>query len=1753
LTTVRRQENKYVVYTDIIGHTRMIGRIGTAFRAMRERHDALFTDAVKAVAPTALVKGTGDGFYAAFDDVSGALETALAFKYGLSTEDWMRFLPPEKRTPDNLVKCRIGVHTGLVSIAYEGDKPVDFDGQPRVVTEKVMSSAAANQILISRVVRDEAMRNFIRREEIKVVKFGEYKFRDVENTVEVWAVADDEAGLGPKPAQATEHRVIVFAVIENHVGLSESGGVAFAEAKEHWDRTFDRVVSEHAQDAFVKRMPEGSLGAFRTAIEAVRIARDFRRALKAASAGAPVVLAPRIGLDSGLVTFDYLDNRPADVRDQPVNVAAKVAKVDKPPLCAPWQTMLTRPVREDAYANLKERDEYKWVCVGRKNVPGEPEPIELWDFQDSQTKSDSRTVLWIDAARIRKSAGPASEGWRSFSARLRQLADEVFAARPEAPWIIPTETGLAAAFSNHVEAVAAADELRKAAATEAWEKFPTNYSRSGRDDNLLVLALSMGPVRVQYEDGQIKDLKGEAVDSVKAVAALASNGQLLVSRGVMDAVATAFPEAEVKWKRVEGGSKTDPEAFEFVRVTKKHSSTRGILIGSSIAGVAVIAAIVGVTMFGGPRQIQRAAGDVKPLVAGLQTLAPDDTARAFIDKLVEVYNQRDLDLQKQDMVLVDRNKKLEDELAPFKQLVQAWADRFDARAVADARPALDAVKDVPSLATWVEGLSRFEVAQGESPIAAARGQWLQQIANLTGNLNAANLSASPLTKQLADLRARIETARQKPWVEANRTAIEAEAKAIDAEIGPKGTLVAAVDAAYAEWEKANVGAAEAEAKRRAAAAQASSGLSAEVLEPIYSAAGPGQPAVLRAAGSKAETLATSASGSPAEKEQAVKPLSDALARLNKAVRQYDFASAAESVTPAIEAATTPAALVEALAKLESFRRLDTDPRRDEEWGRSIEEARTTLRRERAASPEIEAQLTAIEKQISDLRAIPLTVANQAKLVEGAKAVADALSAEGAMQKAVASAIAKAKEELNKGRAAAQQNAEIQAEVDRILAQATVAGADQPGLTALWKRARDGVQASTIDAPAKRDQLNAWQAAIVEAGKQFPAPPAPPAGAPRSRVALVAAADEARSAALTQLATTYTGQDPAGLAPAAEAASTQFQSTLKAIDALGDQLSSLEQGLNQGLLPADEATAGQTLAQLAAKVRGDELLKQPAIQSAAAPVLGRVDELARIASSEDLSALLTLAQNAPASTPEVVVAVWDRLGSVPGVAEPAWLTAQRDVAAKLESLPPTITAERRKQLSDAILAAKPERWLRHIEATGNETALINARGLQTRMGVTDAILARMSPAAQYNWAVLDLREAANKAGDEAALRAVAQRVIDAGNKSGDPKAQQAAAQLTEALAGNVVSAAAAAGELPLAQAGPGAVGWKLADQAGDSVTYEMVLPEGKRDFYPPQPAPRITFIRVASAQPTGSIYLATTAASVGQTFTIIDALGDWATARSATSESTLDLPASWRRGSERLELTLQGGAPIWSPKTGLVDQYLEGVTMTAPNLNTPMQYVSPRLALYTARLVNCRLPSESEWRAGLQADGGAGNLSAFNLRDQSIAPVLNRKPPGVVTRIDNRVFPSAPKADAHPFNDGVPLFTDVDKPLPGAANRRFRHLIGNVAQLLMQDPDRVNDLPAAEAVGWVGRNPGAFSIIGGSALSEVADETKLTTARPIPEAQVARLNANRGWADVGFRLSFSTTRPAEAPGEKPSLAEALRSVSRALPFIQPKAG
>jgi hypothetical protein len=813
----RRQENRFLVFTDIIGHTKMFARVGPSFRAMREKHDALFLDAVRQLDPKAIVKGTGDGFYAGFEQIAPAIECALAFRRGLASTDWSAFVPPDKRTPDNVIKCRIGVHCGSVNIIGSGS---DIDGQPRSTGEKLMGMAGANQILVSRPVRDAARGSLGERTDLSWQKFGEYKLRDVPDCIEVWGLGiatggNDDFAPGARPIQPPEHRVIVFATIDDYTTNVEQLGPRFMSQKDAWDAEFAKAASTHAKDAFIKRLPDGTLAAFKSAVEAIRVARDFRRGLKAAKLGERCLLQTRTAVESGLVTFEYENNQPIDVRDQPVNIPAKMVKTG---LVGTGQLMMTRPVREDAWANLPEREEFKWVCLGRKPIPGEPEPIEIWEFCDVQTRAETRAVVCIDARDAKRAIGSSTENAAKFDGKLGAIVVQALAGRSEEPWMLPVDSGMALAFKDPVEAALVARKVAADAQSEHWERAVPGFSRPSKHDNLLRIALNLGQLSVTMEDGVLRSFKGSGIDAARPLIESARSGQVVLSREMRDAVAAGFSESEVVFRKFEGQGATQVDAFEMVAPSKSRGP---LLIGAGVGLVAVAGIAIALSGVLSPKPVNPGRGDNPSNVSGAGW-KPGEKLPPAVEEVFRGAEQ-DIDLQgilseiRQTMLAYDaaaaKAGKSEDargtELTAvgrqLKPLAQSWGDKYDSTIVINEHaPKLKDIKDLEGLSAWLTGTKEYEKLPNDPRRV---GAWQQRVDELKKRLEKVSVSDSAVSAQLERASTEIDAVSKLAWIKRDQATVKSRAEALDKLLATDGELdkqVAALVAGKAQRQAAEL-------------------------------------------------------------------------------------------------------------------------------------------------------------------------------------------------------------------------------------------------------------------------------------------------------------------------------------------------------------------------------------------------------------------------------------------------------------------------------------------------------------------------------------------------------------------------------------------------------------------------------------------------------------------------------------------------------------------------------------------------------------------------------------------------------------------------------------------------------------------------------------------------------------------------------------------------------------------------------------
>jgi class 3 adenylate cyclase len=123
------------LFTDIVDSTRLLETLGDEkWRRLLARHDALVRERI-AEHGGEVVKKTGDGFFASFENPKAAIDAAIGIQ---------RALGDEIVAPD----VRIGAHTG--EAFRTGADASDYGGQGVHVAARIGGAAGAGEILVSR-------------------------------------------------------------------------------------------------------------------------------------------------------------------------------------------------------------------------------------------------------------------------------------------------------------------------------------------------------------------------------------------------------------------------------------------------------------------------------------------------------------------------------------------------------------------------------------------------------------------------------------------------------------------------------------------------------------------------------------------------------------------------------------------------------------------------------------------------------------------------------------------------------------------------------------------------------------------------------------------------------------------------------------------------------------------------------------------------------------------------------------------------------------------------------------------------------------------------------------------------------------------------------------------------------------------------------------------------------------------------------------------------------------------------------------------------------------------------------------------------------------------------------------------------------------------------------------------------------------------------------------------------------------------
>ena len=129
----RLQTRRTFLFTDIVDSTRLLETLGDdKWRRLLARHDELVRERI-AESGGEVIKKTGDGFFASFENPRAAVEAAVAIQ---------RALGDEIVAPD----VRIGAHTGE---AFRSEADGDFGGQGVHLAARIGAAAGAGEILLS--------------------------------------------------------------------------------------------------------------------------------------------------------------------------------------------------------------------------------------------------------------------------------------------------------------------------------------------------------------------------------------------------------------------------------------------------------------------------------------------------------------------------------------------------------------------------------------------------------------------------------------------------------------------------------------------------------------------------------------------------------------------------------------------------------------------------------------------------------------------------------------------------------------------------------------------------------------------------------------------------------------------------------------------------------------------------------------------------------------------------------------------------------------------------------------------------------------------------------------------------------------------------------------------------------------------------------------------------------------------------------------------------------------------------------------------------------------------------------------------------------------------------------------------------------------------------------------------------------------------------------------------------------------------
>ena len=164
-----------VLFTDMVGHTEMMARLGDdRGRQVLREHERLTRESLKEHGGTE-VKTMGDGFMASFASVTAALECAIALQKALAKHN---------ESADEPLNVRIGLNAGEPIAEDDPGGRGDLFGTAVNMAARVAAKADGGETLVSNVVRElVAGKGFL------FADRGEFVAKGFENPVRLYEVS----------------------------------------------------------------------------------------------------------------------------------------------------------------------------------------------------------------------------------------------------------------------------------------------------------------------------------------------------------------------------------------------------------------------------------------------------------------------------------------------------------------------------------------------------------------------------------------------------------------------------------------------------------------------------------------------------------------------------------------------------------------------------------------------------------------------------------------------------------------------------------------------------------------------------------------------------------------------------------------------------------------------------------------------------------------------------------------------------------------------------------------------------------------------------------------------------------------------------------------------------------------------------------------------------------------------------------------------------------------------------------------------------------------------------------------------------------------------------------------------------------------------------------------------------------------------------------------------------------------------------